>query len=81
VFRIYYPLFTRQSQPGDHPVFHPQGLHEKKLEAFLHLQAMKFPIQCVPEAPVLRAARAAVCGELAKYSEQTPLLRTRVATL
>ncbi len=80
VLRIYYPMLTRESQPRDHPVFHPQDLRGKKLEATLHMQAMKIMVQRVPDGPVTNAARAAVCSELSKYSEQLPSLMTRLAS-
>jgi hypothetical protein len=79
VLRIYYPMLTLQSSSRDHPVLHAQDLQGKKLEATLHMRAMKHLLQRVPDGPVTGAARAAVCGELAKYGEQLPSVLTRLA--
>ena len=79
VLRVYYPMLTPESQPRDHPVLHPKDLQNKKLEADLHLRAIKFQLERVPDGPVTSAARAAVCGELSNYSEQLPSLMTRLA--
>jgi hypothetical protein len=80
VLRVYYPLLTRQSPARDHPVFHSKYFLGKKLEPALHILAMKFLAQRVPDGPVVSAARAAVCGELSNYSEQLPSLMTRLAS-
>jgi hypothetical protein len=74
VLRIYYPLCALDSAPKDHPVIRARDFAGKKIEAALHMWAMKLQVQRVPEGPITRAARAAVCGELSNYSEQLPFL-------
>ena len=81
VLRIYYPLFARDSPPQHHPLLHAKDLQAaKKIELFLHQRAMRTAGMQIPDGPVIRAARAAVCVEMTKHSEIVATWMTRATT-
>ena len=82
ILRFYYPMFTRNCPPRNHPLFRIEELREvmKDFEAFLHRESMKFLVQQSPDGPLTKAARAGVAEQTLKTVDLFRDLQARLAT-
>jgi hypothetical protein len=75
VVRIYYPTFTLESNPREHPILSANHFQNVKPERLLFRLAMQVHRQRMPDGDVTTAARAAVRNQ----TDQVPALMTRLA--
>ena len=82
VLRIYYPMFTRECPPRNHPLFRAEELRgtATDFEAFLHRESMNFLVRRSPDGPLTKAARSAVAAEMFKLVDRYQTLQSHLVT-